>query len=113
MPIELDIDEEFVDAMNGANEKDLVDLAGNFVFFPSRTLQKSIYRYSAIFVSGILGMHSFINQVQYYNAVKGVPQDATFSGISFIFINILLIFNEKIFPEKSRYSEKHCPQTGA
>lgn len=57
MPIELDVDEEFSEAINGAHEKDLVDLAG------------------------ILGMHNLINQMQYYNALKGVPQEATFSGI--------------------------------
>ncbi|CAI4227290.1 unnamed protein product [Auanema sp. JU1783] len=67
MPIELDIEDEDEDedgldeALDGAPERDLVDLAG------------------------ILGMHNILNQPQYYNALKGKRQDdatgTTFSGI--------------------------------
>lgn len=49
MPIELDLDDDEDDldeALHEAPEKDLVDLAG------------------------ILGMHSLLNQSQYYNALK-------------------------------------------
>ncbi|KAJ1361122.1 Tropomodulin [Parelaphostrongylus tenuis] len=64
MPIELDFDEEeddFKDALDGAPERDLVDLAG------------------------ILGMHNILNQPQYYNALRGRQQDdstgTTFTGV--------------------------------
>ncbi len=50
MPIELDLDDDDEDdldeALHGAPEKDLVDLAG------------------------ILGMHNLLNQSQYYSALK-------------------------------------------
>lgn len=64
MPIELDFDDEeddFNEALDGAPERDLVDLAG------------------------ILGMHNILNQPQYYNALSGKQQDdstgTTFSGV--------------------------------
>ncbi|KJH53267.1 Tropomodulin [Dictyocaulus viviparus] len=63
MPIELDLDDEEDDldrALDGAPERDLVDLAG------------------------ILGMHNILNQPQYYNALKGKQQDdgmGSFSGV--------------------------------
>ncbi|VDM61381.1 unnamed protein product, partial [Angiostrongylus costaricensis] len=64
MPIELDFDDEeddFNEALDGAPERDLVDLAG------------------------ILGMHNILNQPQYYNALRGKQQDdstgTTFTGV--------------------------------
>ncbi|VDP36568.1 unnamed protein product [Heligmosomoides polygyrus] len=63
MPIELDLDDDddLDEALDGAPERDLVDLAG------------------------ILGMHNILNQPQYYNALKGKSQDdstgTTFAGI--------------------------------
>ncbi|KAK6011942.1 Tropomodulin, partial [Ostertagia ostertagi] len=63
MPIELDLDDDddLDEALDGAPERDLVDLAG------------------------ILGMHNILNQPQYYNALKGKQQDdstgTTFAGI--------------------------------
>ncbi|KAK5977956.1 Tropomodulin [Trichostrongylus colubriformis] len=63
MPIELDLDDDddLDEALDGAPEHDLVDLAG------------------------ILGMHNILNQPQYYNALKGKQQDdstgTTFTGI--------------------------------
>ncbi|MFH4976394.1 hypothetical protein AB6A40_003103 [Gnathostoma spinigerum] len=77
MPIELDVDDEEDDideALNGAPEKDLVDLAG------------------------ILGMHNLLNQPQYYNALKGKGQDestgTTFSGV-------VRAFEPKLPPEET------------
>ncbi|PAV85293.1 hypothetical protein WR25_03589 [Diploscapter pachys] len=63
MPIQIDMDddEELSCALVEAPERDLVDLAG------------------------ILGMHNILNQNQFYNALKGRPQDdstgTTFTGI--------------------------------
>jgi len=55
-----DDDEEFEKALDGAEEADLLDLAG------------------------ILGMHSMLSQSQYYKALKGLPQEAdqnSFTGL--------------------------------
>ncbi len=78
MPIELDVDdddddEELSGALAEAPEKDLVDLAG------------------------ILGMHNMLSQPQYYNALRGKPQDAT-SGTSFT--GIVKAALPKLLPEE-------------
>ncbi|VDN04102.1 unnamed protein product [Thelazia callipaeda] len=76
MPIELDLDDDeddLNDALNAAHEKDLVDLAG------------------------ILGMHSLLNQPQYYNALKGKSQDEA-TGTTFR--GVVRAFEAKILPEE-------------
>uniref|UniRef100_A0A914WWF9 Phytanoyl-CoA hydroxylase-interacting protein-like C-terminal domain-containing protein n=1 Tax=Plectus sambesii TaxID=2011161 RepID=A0A914WWF9_9BILA len=73
MPIELDVDDELEEALEAAPERDLVDLAG------------------------ILGMHSMLSQAQYYNALKGKPQDET-TGMSFT--GVIKSSLPKIIPEE-------------
>lgn len=77
MPIELDLDDddddELDEALDGAPEKDLVDLAG------------------------ILGMHNILNQPQYYNALKGKHQDDS-TGTTFT--GIVRAYEPKIIPDE-------------
>ena len=82
MPIELDIDDDLGAALGDAPEKDLVDLAGQFVFFFRLPRRYSQSHPSVPLFAGILGMHSMLSQAQYYNALKGKPQDEL-SGTSF------------------------------
>ncbi|VDO96878.1 unnamed protein product [Soboliphyme baturini] len=71
---DLENEKEFELALSEAGESDLIDLAG------------------------ILGMHSMISQAQYYNAVKGKPQEEnekTFSGeFSFMSSSVKMIPDE-------------------
>ncbi|XGW19258.1 hypothetical protein V3C99_003244 [Haemonchus contortus] len=75
MPIELDLDDDddLDEALDGAPERDLVDLAG------------------------ILGMHNILNQPQYYNALKGKQQDDS-TGTTFA--TIIRAYEPKELPDE-------------
>lgn len=75
MPIELDLDDDddLDEALDGAPEHDLIDLAG------------------------ILGMHNILNQPQYYNALKGKQQDDS-TGTTFT--GIVRAYEPKIIPDE-------------
>lgn len=68
----VDSDEEFEAELIGADESDLVDLAGklHFKYFCSPRPYQLIFNFL-----GILGMHSMLSQSQYYKALKGLPQN--------------------------------------